>query len=178
MTVAFLLGLISYFCYWSGFGFSPRDPDWRTAPIRHIAGILTEEDRMQSQKILFRSGTTTKKQNNSWFQLRSWSQGRGIKPQVGFCVERGVCLRFILFLSLSLSFSLCLSPQLVLSLKKKKKKKKWHVSRDFHSYFIGQTESHLHGWCHWGRRYNPLIGIDLVGREWVFWQSYNLPLIN
>ena len=39
---------------------------------------------------------------DSWFQCRSWSQGRGIQPHVGLRTQQGVCLRF--------SFSLCSSP--------------------------------------------------------------------
>ena len=43
--------------------------------------------------------------SDSWFRLRSWSQGRGIKPHTGICAEYGTCLRFSLSLSLSLSLS-------------------------------------------------------------------------
>ena len=53
-----------------------------------------------------------------WLQLRSWSQGPGIKPCIGLCAQQGVCLRVSLPLplpplvhafSLSLSLSLSLS---------------------------------------------------------------------
>ena len=46
--------------------------------------------------------------SESWFQLRSWSQGCGIEFRVGLCTDHGACLGFSL--SLSLSLSLLLSP--------------------------------------------------------------------
>lgn len=42
--------------------------------------------------------------SNSWFRLRSWSEGHDIKPWVGLLAQCGVCLR------LSPSFSVCLLP--------------------------------------------------------------------
>ena len=42
--------------------------------------------------------------SDSWFQLRSWSQGCGFKPCIQLPAQCGVCLRF------SLIFSLCFSP--------------------------------------------------------------------
>ena len=53
--------------------------------------------------------------SDSWFPLRSWSQGHGIKPQVGLCVECGACSRFSLFLSLGPSPPLALSLSLKLN---------------------------------------------------------------
>ena len=32
--------------------------------------------------------------SDSWFQLRSWSQGCGIKPCIRFCTEHEACLKF------------------------------------------------------------------------------------
>ena len=49
---------------------------------------------------------------DSWFWLRSWSQGHEIEPHIRLCTPRGVCLRFFLPLPLpspyphSYSFSL------------------------------------------------------------------------
>ena len=53
--------------------------------------------------------------SDSWFWLRSWTQGPEIQPEVGLCTGCGACLRFSLFLFL------CLSAQArALSLKEKK----------------------------------------------------------
>ena len=63
--------------------------------------------------------------NDSWFQLRSWSQGHGIEPLieplVRLCTECGACLRS------SLSLSLCPSSPLMwaLSLSLKNKRTIW-----------------------------------------------------
>ena len=48
--------------------------------------------------------------SNSWFQLRSWSQGCGIEPRIRQCTECGACLRFSPSLSLSQInfFKICL----------------------------------------------------------------------
>lgn len=54
--------------------------------------------------------------SDSWFWLRSWSQGWEIQPCVGLCTEHGVCLRF--FFPHSLPFS-----HHALSLSKKNKNK-------------------------------------------------------
>ena len=48
--------------------------------------------------------------SDSWFQLRSWSQGCGIKARIRLCTEHGACLRF------SLSPPLPFSPVCVCSL--------------------------------------------------------------
>ena len=48
--------------------------------------------------------------SDSWFQLRSWSQGRGIEPRIGLHTECRACLSF------SLSFPLSLPPTHTLSL--------------------------------------------------------------
>ena len=44
-----------------------------------------------------------------WFQLRSWCQGRGIKPHVRLCTEHGVCLGSSPSLSCSALFTRSLS---------------------------------------------------------------------
>ena len=37
---------------------------------------------------------------NSWFQLRSWTQGPEIEPHIGLCAQHGISLGFSLLLSL------------------------------------------------------------------------------
>ena len=60
---------------------------------------------------------------DSWFWLRSWSQGHEIEPWGRLCAEHGACLRFSFSPSVplpcfcSLSLSLSLSCSLSLSLK-------------------------------------------------------------
>lgn len=62
-------------------------------------------------------------QLNMWlFQLRSWTQGWGIKPCFRLHAECGVCLRFILSLLLTLSLTHSLFPSLSFSKIKKRKK--------------------------------------------------------
>ena len=51
---------------------------------------------------------------DSWFQLRSWSRGRDIKPHIRLFAGYGACLRF--------SFSLSLCPTLALALKNNQNK--------------------------------------------------------
>ena len=55
------------------------------------------------------SGWLSRLRSDSWFQLRSWSQGCGIKPNIGLCAEGGACLRFSRSLPLSFSPTLTLS---------------------------------------------------------------------
>ena len=42
--------------------------------------------------------------SDSWFQLRSWSQGHEIKPLIGLYAQWGICLRFSLPLPFLLFF--------------------------------------------------------------------------
>ena len=72
--------------------------------------------------------------SDSWFWLRSWSQGRGIKPHIRLHTECRTYLRFSLSLCLSLSLSLSFCPfplflcSLSLSLQKqiRKGQRRWH----------------------------------------------------
>ena len=83
----------------------PEPKPWVRCFTNWATQAPLEVDFLNSGLWGFLGGPVGEAAADSWFQLRSWSQGCEIKPHVGFCA--GYLLKI-----LSLSLSFCPSPSL------------------------------------------------------------------
>ena len=86
-------------------------PFWN--PPEHFQGIKSYQSKGIHRKagiFLGHPADSISWVSDSWFQLRSWSQGPGIEFYFGLCTQQRVCLRFFLSFCLSPSLSLKTQP--------------------------------------------------------------------